>query len=200
MCPVQEAHERAPVLLLDLHRKSRTDRDRAQTLDTHTDFFFSPSCCAPHLPPGRNRIFQSVATRGCTRDTVHGGAVATGVPPPLMDDGCSLCTVGPRRVGRRCLSPPGTASPHAVPQICGRPNPRPAKPLVQFLKQQEKFTWGSALTRISCFMRARINRDGRPNRSRISSEEVQETILRASFRSMKGCNGSLGEGRKSKCA
>jgi len=112
----KRASERASVLLLDLHRKSRTDRERAQTLDPHTDFFFSPSCCAPHLPPRRNRIFQSVATHGCTRDTVRGGAVATGVPHPLMDDGCSLCTVGPRRVGRRCLSPPGTASPDAVPR------------------------------------------------------------------------------------
>ena len=30
-------------------------------------------------------------------------------------------------------------------------------------------------------------------------EAVQETILRASLRSMKRCNGSVGEGRKSKC-
>ncbi len=32
---------------------------------------------------GRSRIFQFVATNGCKRDTVRGGAVATGVATPL---------------------------------------------------------------------------------------------------------------------
>jgi len=31
---------------------------------------------------GRNRPSESVATNGCKRDTVRGGAVATGVPHP----------------------------------------------------------------------------------------------------------------------
>jgi hypothetical protein len=69
----------------------------------------------PSPTSGRNAISQSVATRDCRRDIVRSGAVATGVPHPLMDDGCSLCTVGPRRAGRRCRTPPGTASPDAVP-------------------------------------------------------------------------------------
>ncbi len=37
----------------------------------------------PSLTSARNRISESVATHGCRRDTVHGGAVATGVATPL---------------------------------------------------------------------------------------------------------------------
>ena len=138
--------------------KSRAEYERTQTKDRRTNSF-STHRCAPHLHRGATespRLWPRAAAR------VTPSAVARlprACHPPLMDDGCSLCTVGPRRVGRWCLSPPGTASPDAVPQICGRPNPRPAKPLVQFLQQQEKFTPVSALTRISCYMRTRINRD-----------------------------------------
>ena len=36
----------------------------------------------PSPRPGRNRMSRFVATHACTRDTVRGGAVATGVPHP----------------------------------------------------------------------------------------------------------------------
>ena len=68
-------------------------------------------------------------------DIIRDGAVATGAQHPLMCDRCSLGTVESRDATRRCRTPPGTASPDAVPQISGRPNPRPAKPLLQFRKQ-----------------------------------------------------------------
>jgi len=68
-----------------------------------------------------------VATNGCKRDIVRDGAIATGVPHPLMGDGGSLGTVESRRATRRCLIPRGTASPDAVPQLRGGPKPSPAQ-------------------------------------------------------------------------
>lgn len=57
---------------------------------------FSTSCCAPYPRQGRNRLSEFVPTRGCRRDTVHGGAVATGVPYPVMGDSSCLRTVESR--------------------------------------------------------------------------------------------------------
>ena len=72
------------------------------------------------LPPsptsGRNRMSRFVATHACTRDTVRGGAVATGVPHPLTGDGYCLGTVESQRATRWCQTSPGTASRDAVPQ------------------------------------------------------------------------------------
>ncbi len=87
-----------------------------------------PIYAAPHLRWGRNTFSESVATIGCKRDAVCGGAVATSVPHPLMGDGFCLRTVESHCATRRCRTPPGTASPDAVPQIYGRPNLRPTKP------------------------------------------------------------------------
>lgn len=70
----------------------------------------------PSPTPGRNRMSRFVATHACTRDTVRGGAVATGVPHPLTGDGYCLGTVESHPATRRCQSPPGTASRDAVPQ------------------------------------------------------------------------------------
>lgn len=68
-------------------------------------------CCAPHRRWGRNTSSESVATRGCKRDTVRGGTVATGVSHPLMgkarssrvarDDGAWFHMA--RRLRTRCL-------------------------------------------------------------------------------------------------
>jgi hypothetical protein len=69
----------------------------------------------------RNTSSVSVATHVCRRDIVLGGAVATGVPHPLLGDGCSLSTVESRDATRRCQTPPGTASPNAVPRRPGPP-------------------------------------------------------------------------------
>ena len=52
---------------------------------------------------GATRCSQSVATHDCTRDTVRGGAVATGVPHPLMGEGYCLRTVAPCCATRRCV-------------------------------------------------------------------------------------------------
>lgn len=71
----------------------------------------------PAPTSGRNRISLSVATRDCNRDTVLGGTCATGVPHPVMGDGCALGTVESRCAARRCWTPTGTASPDAVPQM-----------------------------------------------------------------------------------
>lgn len=99
----------------------------------------------PSLTRGRNRTSQCVATRGCKRDIVRDGAVATGVPYPLMCDECSLGTVESRGATRRCLIPCGTASPDAVPQhpVCRSPSPRQAcdsstetRPAPAFLRPQ----------------------------------------------------------------
>lgn len=67
------------------------------------------------LGEGRNRISQSLATRGCRRDTVRGGAVATGVATPI--DGQRICSPHGRVASRDTTVPdPSTASPDAVPQ------------------------------------------------------------------------------------
>jgi hypothetical protein len=95
--------------------KSRADHERTQPADQPTDLF-STSCCAPYRLRGRNRSLESVATNGCKRDTVRGGAVATDVSHPLMGEGSCVRTVESRRATRRCLIPRGTASPGAVPQ------------------------------------------------------------------------------------
>lgn len=71
----------------------------------------------PSRTSERNRISQSVATHDCTRDTVLGGAVASGVPHPLMGERCSLGSVESPCATRRCRAPSGTASPDAVPQM-----------------------------------------------------------------------------------
>ena len=41
---------------------------------------------APLTDTGAQQTFQPVATHGCTRDAVRGGARATGVPHPLMGE------------------------------------------------------------------------------------------------------------------
>lgn len=69
----------------------------------------------PSPRPGRNRMSRFEATHACTRDTVRGGAVATGVPHPLTGDGYCLGTVESHRATRRCQTSPGTASRDAVP-------------------------------------------------------------------------------------
>lgn len=94
--------------------KSRTDHERLHTADSHTDLL-STHGCAPHPGRGATASPQSVATRECTRDTVRGGAVATGVPHPLTGDGYCLGTVESHRATRRCQTSPGTASRDAVP-------------------------------------------------------------------------------------
>ncbi len=94
--------------------ESWTDHERPHTVDSHTDFFSIP-CCAPHPHRGRNKISATVATRDCKRDTVLGGAVATGVPHPLTGHGYSL----------------GTASRDAVPQRPDWQSLRPERPAVQ---------------------------------------------------------------------
>ena len=71
----------------------------------------------PSPKRGRNRPSESVATHDCTRDTVLGGAVASGVPHPLMGERCSLGSVESPCATRRCRAPSGTASPDAVPQM-----------------------------------------------------------------------------------
>ena len=85
-------------------------------------------CCAPHPHQGRNRISETVVTHDCTRDTVLGGAVATGVPHSLMDDVSCLHTVESCRETRRCRTPRGTASLDAVPQRRGCRSPSPGFP------------------------------------------------------------------------
>ncbi len=105
--------------------KSRTDHERPQTPDSHTHLF-STSCCAPHRRRVLNPPAESVATHDCTRDTVRGGAIASGVAHALIGDGCSPRTVGPRRAGRRCRTPCGTASLDAVPQRRGCRSPLPS--------------------------------------------------------------------------
>ena len=104
--------------------KSRDDPERTQTSDLQTDLF-PTSCCAPHRQRGRNPSSESVATRGCKRDIVRDGTVATGVPHSLMGDACSFGTVESRDATRRCLILRGTASPDAVPQrhACRSPSP-----------------------------------------------------------------------------
>jgi hypothetical protein len=81
----------------------------------------------PSPTPGRNGIFLSMATHGCRRDTVLDGAVATGVPRPLMGDGSSRGTVESDCATRRCRTPPGTGSPDAVPQMHGCRSSLPSK-------------------------------------------------------------------------
>ncbi len=106
--------------------KSQADHEWPHTADLRTDLFVN-KLLRPSPTPGRNRISLSVAKHGCKRDIVRDGAVATGVPHPLMRDGCSLGTVESPFATRRCQTPPGTASPDAVPQRRGCRNHSPSE-------------------------------------------------------------------------
>lgn len=103
--------------------KNQADHEWPHTADLRTDLFVN-KLLRPSPTPGRNRIPQSVATHACTRDTVRGGAVATGVPHPLMGDGCALLARSSRivrhdgarfhlarRLRTRCLSKHSSATP-----------------------------------------------------------------------------------------
>ena len=119
-------HQARPDLLIGEHSinpflsaprpplKSRTDHERPQTPDLHTSLFSIP-CCAPHRH-GSATDLSACGHARLHRDTVFGGAVATGVPHPLTGDRSSLRTVEP------C----GTASPDAVPQMRGCRSPSPS--------------------------------------------------------------------------
>jgi hypothetical protein len=72
---------------------------------------------------------------GCKRDIDRDGAVATGVPHPLMGDGCSFGTVESHCATRRCLIPCSTASPDAVPQRPDWKSLCPERPSEQFLQR-----------------------------------------------------------------
>jgi len=100
----------------------------------------------PSPTPGRNRISMSVATHGRKRDIVRDGAVATGVPHPLMCNGCSLGTVESRGATRRCLIPCGTASPDAVPQRPDWKSLSPERPSGGFLQR----AWSRMQSRTFC--------------------------------------------------
>ena len=106
--------------------KSQADHEWPHTADLRTDLFVN-KLLRPSPTPGRNRISLSVAKHGCKRDIVRDGAVPTGVPHPLMRDGCPLGTVESAFATRRCQTPPGTASPDAVPQRRGCRNHSPSE-------------------------------------------------------------------------
>jgi hypothetical protein len=132
----------APHSALRSPSKSRADHERPHTADWRTDLFVT-HCCAPHRHRGATESPQPVATHGCRRDTALGGAVALGVPHPLTGDGCSLGTVVSHCATRRCRTPPGTASPDAVPQMraCRSPSPRvacSAIPIAWMVKHAEQ--------------------------------------------------------------
>jgi hypothetical protein len=55
---------------------------------------------------------------------------------PLNGDGCSLGTVESHCATRRCRTPPGTASPDAVPQRFDWKSLRPERPSGQFLQRE----------------------------------------------------------------
>ena len=61
--------------------KNRTDPERSHTADLHNNLF-STWCCAPHPRGGATDLPNLWPRTAASRDTVRGGAVATGVPTP----------------------------------------------------------------------------------------------------------------------
>ena len=140
----------------------------------------------PAPTPGHNIISLFVATHGCRRDTVRGGAVATGVPHPLMGDGCSLGTVESHCATRRCWTPPGTASPDAVPQMraCRSHSPRVGqRPLSRhssdtlLLGSFEMILW-------NCSLRWLCSESGARSQCRLYSSTLDSSIIRPAHRTM----------------
>ena len=101
----------------------------------------------PSRTSERNRISQSVATHDCTRETILGGAVATGVPHPQWATVILLARSS--RVARHDGAPLHLA--RRLPTRCLRgmaaEAPCPVKPVGQFPKIQ----WSKMQSRTLCW-------------------------------------------------